>query len=634
MHCPNCGKELKDNQKFCGGCGTNVEKFLAEKSAAESEVTAEAEAPASEAPVEASEAEAPSEAPASEAPVETSEAETPSEAPASEAPVEASEAEAPAEAPASEAPVEASEAEAPAEPTVEAAPAPAPAPMDAGIAAPAPVEAAPAPAPAPMDAGIAAPAPVEAAPAPVANVPATPAAAIEGTPAAAKPKKSKKPLFIILGAVAGVLIIGGGIGAWFITRFVKYGKAMDAFEAKEYSTSYEMFTELKSFKDSEYMAEYSQVEIDFLTIDELVEKRDFDGIIKILKDREEFFDGDKEGKEAAKLAEEYEIVKAGYAAKDAGEYVDACDAFDSLELLKDKFADEPNLCRAHISEQSEDWTGVFVYLYAITISDYDTKYITDPQSAEEQAVYDLHWADEPTVEQIDAAAAAIKPADDEQQAMLDNAVLGLKYDVAIEYMNNQDYENAMALFESLGDYQDSKDMYDECKSEFEYCEEQYALGQSYFDNGEFYKAKDAWEGIAGYKDADDKASKCVQTLPENGSMLIDPDGEIELTITAPSTKSILFRVYDSNGEVVAQVFIAAGESATLYLDTGTYNMKVALGTEWYGDKDLFGGSGLYKKIFNGESEDLSITSGHYYKLDVVDNPYTTIDNVPGGASGM
>ena len=607
MHCPNCGKELNDTQKFCGGCGTNVEKFLAEKPAVEPEVTAGAEAPAQpEAEPQITEQ--------NEAPVEASAAETPSEVPANEVAVEASSEETPAEAPASEA-------------SVEAAPAPVLAPMDTGFAAPAP-------APAPMNAGVVAPAPVESAPAPVANIQAASAVAAEGTPAAAKPKKSKKPLFIILGAVAAVLIIGGGIGAWFITRFVKYGKAMDAFEAKEYSTSYEMFTELKSFKDSEYMAEYSQVEIDFLTIDELVEKRDFDGIVRILKDREEFFDGDKEGEEAAKLAEEYEIVKAGYAAKDAGEYADARDAFDSLELLKDKFADEPNLCRAHISEQSEDWTGVFVYLYAITISDYDTKYITDPQSAEEQAVYDLLWADEPTLEQIDAAAAAIKPADDEQQAMLDNAVLGLKYDVAIEYMNNQDYENAMALFESLGDYQDSKDMYDECKSEYEYCEEQYALGQSYFDNGEFYKAKDAWEGITGYKDADDKASKCVQTLPENGSMLIDPDGEVELTVTAPSTKSVLFRVYDSDGDVVAQVFIAAGESATLYLDTGTYTMKVALGTEWYGDKDLFGGSGLYKKIYNGESEDLSISSGRYYKLDVVDNPYTTIDNVPGGASGM
>ena len=24
MNCPNCGKELKDNQKFCGGCGADV----------------------------------------------------------------------------------------------------------------------------------------------------------------------------------------------------------------------------------------------------------------------------------------------------------------------------------------------------------------------------------------------------------------------------------------------------------------------------------------------------------------------------------------------------------------------------------------------------------------------------------
>ncbi|MCQ2503146.1 MAG: zinc-ribbon domain-containing protein, partial [Saccharofermentans sp.] len=77
MHCPNCGKELKDTQKFCGGCGTNVEKFLAEKPAVEPEVTAGAEAPAqpeaepqiteqNEAPVEASAAETPSEVPANE----------------------------------------------------------------------------------------------------------------------------------------------------------------------------------------------------------------------------------------------------------------------------------------------------------------------------------------------------------------------------------------------------------------------------------------------------------------------------------------------------------------------------------------------------------------------------------------
>ena len=27
MHCPNCGKLLNDNQKFCGGCGSDVSEL-------------------------------------------------------------------------------------------------------------------------------------------------------------------------------------------------------------------------------------------------------------------------------------------------------------------------------------------------------------------------------------------------------------------------------------------------------------------------------------------------------------------------------------------------------------------------------------------------------------------------------
>ena len=58
MHCPNCGKELKDHQKFCGGCGSDVSSLwqqaapVAAAPAAPATVEA-APAPAVPAPVEA-----------------------------------------------------------------------------------------------------------------------------------------------------------------------------------------------------------------------------------------------------------------------------------------------------------------------------------------------------------------------------------------------------------------------------------------------------------------------------------------------------------------------------------------------------------------------------------------------------
>ena len=222
MHCPNCGKELKENQKFCGGCGTDVSGIWQQMAAPVAEA-----APAAPAPVEPAH-----EAPAEPAPVVASEpapvATTPSGLPLpiaaalaaapSSATMPAPEpvASAPAPMPAPE-PVTAPAPEPVSAPVVSAAPAPAPAPAPVEAAPAAPVAtsaAAPAPAPAP--------APFE--PAPVQNGFNAPvSAAPVATPAAGNepPKKKKKGivgliiglsaagLVLILGIIAAVVFIAG-----------------------------------------------------------------------------------------------------------------------------------------------------------------------------------------------------------------------------------------------------------------------------------------------------------------------------------------------------------------------------------------------------------------------------------------
>ncbi len=79
MHCPNCGKELVNNQKFCGGCGTDVSALwqqAAPAPVAPAPVEA-APAPVASAPVEAAPAPAaPAPAPAAPAPAAPAPAQT------------------------------------------------------------------------------------------------------------------------------------------------------------------------------------------------------------------------------------------------------------------------------------------------------------------------------------------------------------------------------------------------------------------------------------------------------------------------------------------------------------------------------------------------------------------------------
>ena len=616
MICSNCGKEIEGG-KFCPFCGTAV---------------AAPEAPATETPAEEAKTEVPAEEPAAEAvAAETPAEETPAAAPAEEAKAE--------EAPAADAPViEETPAE---EPAAEAAPAE-PSVLEpveaissevtevAPIETPAvqsPIEAAPAPAPAP--------APVEAAPAPAEAPVAEPAVEVApvAAPVAAKPKKSKKPLIIVLSVIAAVIILAGaGVGVFFYLLVQKYNKASEAFENGNYEESLDLFTQLKTFKDSEYWAQCSQVELDYQKVDGLIDAEDFDGAITILTEVEDFYGSDSKGREAKALKTECETVKEAFAQKDQKNYFEAKGKFNSLTKFKEKYAAQVNLCDAHLAETNRAWMIVIANIYGIQTGDLELQFITNPKTDDDKFISGAY--NDGTTD-YDKINSIVKPADDEQKALVESAIKGLKYDNAFKLMEEKKYEEALAIFNELGDFLDASTQAGVAKGKIDELNKKYEEAQKYFDNGEFYKAKAAWTEISFWKDSQDKASKCVQTMPENGSMK-KGSGSITMNINAPAKINALLRVYNSSNEVVAQVFIAAGKSSSIKLNAGTYTIKVAYGTEWYGETDLFGAKGAYLQLKNGTSESFTLKKNYKYTLKLQSGTSGNVGSstVGGGAAGM
>ena len=595
MFCSTCGKEIEDS-KFCPFCGSPIES--AEEPAAEA-------VPAEEPAV--TPAESPAEEPAAES---APEAKAPSEASAEETPAEE-----PAAAPAQPeilAPVEAISSEVTETAPIET-PAPAPSPIDEAAAA------AVAPAPAPAEA-----APVTEA-APETTVPA--AGVIEPK------KKSKKPVVIVLSIIATVIILAGaGVGVFFYLLVQKYNKASEAFENENYEESLELFTQLKTFKDSEYWAECSQVELDYQKVDGLIDSEDFDGAITILKEVVDFYGTEKRSTDALALMTECQSIKDGFAAKDQKNYTEAKNKFKSLSTLKDKYASQINLCDAHMAETNKAWMIIIANIYGIQTGDLELNYMKDPKTDDDKFISSAY--NDGTTD-YDKLNSILKPADDEQKALVEAAIKGLKYDEAVKLMGENKYEDALAIFQGLGDFLDSSAQAEAAKKKIDELNKKYEDAQAYFNNGEFYKAKAAWTEISYWKDSAEKAKTCQQEMPSNGS-LKKSSGSITLNINAPAKINALLRVYNSSNEVVAQVFITAGSSSSIKLNAGTYTIKVAYGTEWYGETDLFGAKGAYLQLKNGTSESFTFKKNYKYTLKLQSGTSGNVgaSTVGGGASGM
>ncbi len=78
-----------------------------------------------------------------------------------------------------------------------------------------------------------------------------------------------------------------------------------------------------------------------------------------------------------------------------------------------------------------------------------------------------------------------------------------KYQKAITYLNQGEYEEAVELFESLGDYKDSTDCLRLAQESIATLENTYNKGVDYYNEGLYSDAIDILSGIVGYSDSNE-----------------------------------------------------------------------------------------------------------------------------------
>ena len=455
-----------------------------------------------------------------------------------------------------------------------------------------------------------------------------------GVPPAKKGKGGKKA-FLIIGGVAVLVILALILFRVFDhnAKVKKYNEGVAQMESKDYDAALKTFTELGSFDDSEYMASFAQMELDYLTLDDEVKAGNYSRVVEILESRSEFYADSEIGEQAAALAKEYGTVSEAYEAKDSGNYAEAAEKFESLDTIRNDYGKDKCMCRAHVAESEQNWSDIIVNLYAVQSSDYDLAFLEDPQS-DEAAVISESVASGEALEP-DTVAEILQTDTDEAEALKGTAIKGLKYDAAKAKLDAGKYEDAMTAFEELGDFLDSAECYTQAKDGYDALQATYDEAGEHFENEEYYQARELYLSISDFKDAAEKAESCKQPLPENGA-LKKGNGGIAFTITAPDIgKSVFVKIYDSDGDTVGQVFLHSGSSSTVSMAAGSYTIKVAYGTDWYGEKDLFGDDGIYYQLLNGSSEQFGMENGYTYTLELL---VSTDGNVGseslGGAGDM
>ena len=454
-------------------------------------------------------------------------------------------------------------------------------------------------------------------------------------PSSDRKEKSGRGKFLVIGGIALIAILVFVLVNVFNhnAKVKKYNEAVAQLESKNYEEALTLFSDLGSFEDSEYMASFAQMEIDYLTLDDLVAKGDYSRVIEILNSRSEFYSDSDTGKQAAALAGEYEKVSQAYAAMKEGNYSQAEKDFDSLDTLKTNYGKDKCLCSAYVAESEHNWVNIITNLYAIQKDDTSLGFLDNPQSDEETMISEAYNSGKEL--DPDKVAEILQSEDTEITALKDTSVNGLRYDHAKKLLADGKYEDAMNAFEPLGDFLDSASCYEEAKASYEACEATYQAGKKYYDNGEYYKARKEFLSISGYKKADEKAESCIQSMPENGALKTG-NGGIAFTITAPDIDYKVFvKLYDSDGNAVGQVFLHPNNSSTVNMAAGTYTIKVAYGSEWYGEKDLFGDEGIYYQLLNGSSNDFNMENGYTYTLDLLKSADGNVGSKSlGGAENM
>lgn len=155
--------------------------------------------------------------------------------------------------------------------------------------------------------------------------------------------------------------------------------------------------------------------------------------------------------------------------------------------------------------------------------------------------------------------------------------------------------------------------------------EEYMRAVALFEEGLFYSAKEAFEN-SEYNDYQQRASDCIQTMPETGELWHDENmisDNMRLDFVAneeDENTGMYIVVYTKDNNLVEKVFIKGSGTVETWIPEGSYYIKDAFGTMWFGEKELFGKDGEYETmLFYEDDEDpylVSLSKGNIWTITI------------------
>jgi len=231
----------------------------------------------------------------------------------------------------------------------------------------------------------------------------------------------------------------------------------------------------------------------------------------------------------------------------------------------------------------------------------------------------------------------------------------LDYEAAAALESGGEYDQALAAFEALGTFSDSEDHVRACSDELDYaaamalmdkgsyaaaaeklaapaesklrdsvsqlnyCNKKvaYAEAEQSLADGENYSAYKTFITLGQFEDAADRALECILDAPKNGQVYRNenyPARQADLKVVNSYDMATYLKLYSDNGDLVCTFYISANKTATVHVPAGTYILKRAFGTDWFGLNDMFGDDGYYYLQRIGDSYEFEMEKNYIYTL--------------------
>ena len=204
----------------------------------------------------------------------------------------------------------------------------------------------------------------------------------------------------------------------------------------------------------------------------------------------------------------------------------------------------------------------------------------------------------------------------DSSSYVDKCQLWLDYEEAVSLMDNEEYEEAIELFERLAEkgVADSEERLGACQNFVLYNE-----AMDLYDSGKYYDAYVKFQELGEFENSPDMALECIQPF-NSGEFYHNPgyiSNDVTFKVTASTgSKYAIVKLYTADGILVCGFYIAPGKTLQTTVPVGTYKFRFAHGTNWFGEEDLFGDDGFYADYVDGSSSTYNFKSGSTWTFTV------------------